>query len=127
MAPIGILLMQMPAMLRAIIDDIVAEQSDMRVVGELTGQDDVRVAVERTGASFLIVGYDGAQLPDPIHDLFSGHPSIRVLAVTDQGREATLYELRPQRIPIGELSASRLVAVLRQPGQIVAGGPTGSG
>jgi hypothetical protein len=84
-APFGILLMQMPAMLRAIISDIVAEQSDMRIAGELIGQADVRVAVERTGASFIIVGHDGARLPDAIHDLFSSHPSIRVLAVTDQG------------------------------------------
>jgi chemotaxis response regulator CheB len=108
-----ILLARMPHMLRSIIRDIVSDEPDMEVVGELAGQARLLAAVEKTDASFVIIGHDGQDAPDTLGELFAYRPSARVLAVAREGRTGILYELRPQRIPIGELSASRLLAVIR--------------
>jgi DNA-binding NarL/FixJ family response regulator len=110
---IRILLADLPQMLRSIIRDIVAGQPDMEVVGELAGQVGVPAMVEQTGATFVIVRHTGLDPQDVIGELLACRPPTRVLAIADEGRAGILYELRPHRIPIGELSAASLVAAIR--------------
>jgi hypothetical protein len=69
--------------------------------------------VEQSGAAFVIVGHDSPDRPEAFHELLLRQPPVRALAITGEGRAAILYELRPQRIPIVDLSASRLVGVIR--------------
>jgi len=107
-------------MLRSIIRDILAGEPDMEVVGELPGQAEVPAMVRQTGATFVIVRQTGPDTPAIFQDLLAAQSPTRVLAIADEGRVAILYELRPQRIPIGELSAARLVAAIRDKGQSMA-------
>jgi DNA-binding NarL/FixJ family response regulator len=113
LVPIRILLTDLPQMLRSIIRDIVADQPDMEVVGELAGPAGVSAMVAQSGATFVIVRHSGSDPPDVFRELLAGRPPTRVLAIADEGRAGTIYELRPQRIPIGELSASSLIAAIR--------------
>jgi DNA-binding NarL/FixJ family response regulator len=100
-------------MLQSIIRSIVADQPDIEVVGELSEPTGLKAMVERTGATMVIVGRDSPDPPDAFGDLLARTPPVRVLALTDEGRAAILYDPRAQRIPVGELSAARLVAVAR--------------
>lgn len=113
MVSIRILLADLPQMLRSIIRDIVEGQPDMEIVGELAGQTGAPAMVEQTGARFVIVRHTGLDPPDIFGELLACRPPTRVLAIADEGRAGILYELRPHRIPIGELSAASLVAVIR--------------
>jgi DNA-binding NarL/FixJ family response regulator len=110
---IRIVLADLPQMLRSIIRDILAGEPDMEVVGELPGQAELPAMVRRTGATFVIVRQTSPDPPTIFHDLLAARPPTRVLAIADEGRAAILYELRPRRIAIGELSAARLVAAIR--------------
>ena len=58
-------------------------------------------------------------------ELLSDHPRVRVVAVEESGRRASLYELRPTCTVLHELSGDELVASIRravQPMPLVAAG-----
>jgi DNA-binding NarL/FixJ family response regulator len=110
----------MPHMLQSIIRGIVADQPDMEVVGELSERAELEAMVEQTSAAFVIMGRDSPDATEGFRTLLTRQPPVRILAITGEGKAASLYELRPQRIPIGELSASRLVSVIRGAGHVLA-------
>ena len=47
-------------------------------------------------------------------ELFAADPRPRVLGIASEGREGFVYELRPYRMPIGELSPETLVNAVRR-------------
>jgi DNA-binding NarL/FixJ family response regulator len=110
-----ILLVEMPRMLCDIITDVVASQPDMVVVGELPERADLLPAVNRTRADVVVLGLPDSDLPNECGPLFDAHPRSRLLGVAADGRRAFLYELRPQRIPLGEVSPQGLLDAIRLP------------
>jgi hypothetical protein len=96
-------------MLRDIVMDALSGAEGVDLVGEV-GAGGAREALWATGADFVVTGRDEARLAT---DLLAARPSLKVLAVIDDGRDAALYELRPHKVSLGELSAERLVAIVR--------------
>jgi hypothetical protein len=86
-----------------------AGADDIDLVGELCAGD-APAALNAHPADFAIVGSDDAQLAG---DLLAIAPRLKLLAVIDDGRDAALYELRPQKVALGELSPERLVGIIR--------------
>jgi len=112
-APARILLLGMPRILRDLIRSIVDRQPDMRVVGELEdGHIDLR-RVERPRADFVIVGLHDSDLPDVCDRLLRHRPETKIVGVSQEGRRAVLYELRPHAEPLGEMSQQVLLDVIR--------------
>lgn len=105
-----LLLVDMPRMLRDIVVDALSKADDVDVVGEVDG-DRAREVVQTTSVDFVITGRDDARLAA---ELLESRPCVKVLAMIDDGRESALYELRPERVALGELSAQRLVAIVRE-------------
>jgi len=99
-------------MLREIIREIVARQADMDVVGDFAAPLPLRDAVVSCDAEFVIAGaeFSGA---DDVGPLLEEHPDVKVLAVEGDGREAFLWELRPKRVPLGEVSPQTLLHAIR--------------
>ena len=112
MEPIKIVLVDMPRMLREIVSQVVAAQPDMEIVRELEAPTRLTQAVDGIGAEFVIAGGD-ALTPDDVDALLETHPRMKVLAVAGDGRDAFLYELRPQRVPLGEVSPHTLLEAIR--------------
>jgi DNA-binding NarL/FixJ family response regulator len=115
-APARILLLGMPRILRDLIRSIVDRQPDMRVVGEI---DDDRVElrrVQRSRADFVIVGLRDSDLPDVCDRLLRQRPDTKIVGVSQEGRRAVLYELRPHAQPLGEMSSQILLDVIRRGG-----------
>jgi DNA-binding NarL/FixJ family response regulator len=106
-----ILLADMPQMLRDIVAGILVPEPDLEVVAETAAVNGLPDAVSRFGADVVIVGRDDPSLATT---LMEGAPRIKVLAVTAGGRESWLYELRPQRVSLGEISPQRLVDEIRK-------------
>jgi hypothetical protein len=101
----------MPRILREIIEQAVADEPDMEIVG-VEGRDvPLRQAVESTRADFVMAGadYDLGEVARVLDE----RPRLRVLAVAGDGREAFLYELRPTRTPLGEVSPQTIVDAIR--------------
>jgi DNA-binding NarL/FixJ family response regulator len=108
-----ILIVGVPSLLREMLAEIIAEEGDMEVVGELSDHVGIVELAERTGANFVIAGLTQAELDSVYEDLLRQRPSTRVLAVTREGRQSSLYELLPHAETLGELSAETLLAVIR--------------
>jgi hypothetical protein len=109
---IRVVITSMPQLLQDIVYAILSVESDL----ELT------VATPPLEATGLVEAFRDADVvivPEPVLDsmacksLLYAHPHIRVVAIAEDGRRAMLYELRPTRVPLGELSSQVLVEAVR--------------
>jgi DNA-binding NarL/FixJ family response regulator len=107
-----IVLIDMPPLLREIVRDAVEREADLELVGELDDAPDVTDALERDRADFVIVGSDAAATGS-VASLVAAQQGMRALELRADGRESVLYELRPHRVPLGEISAEALVRTIR--------------
>lgn len=78
--------------------------------------------VELAQADFAIADAGRVQ-PDEIAEVLDRHPRLKVLSVSGTGRQALLYELRPHRVPIGDLSSGALLTAIRGASRVA--GPAG--
>jgi len=100
-------------MLCDIIEHAVKNESDMVVVGELTDRSYLATTARATEADVIILQLDDSELPAECGALFDARPRIRLLGVAGDGRRTFLYDLRPQRTALGEVSPQRLVDAIR--------------
>src|SRR2546422_828600 len=100
-------------MLSDIITDIVTSQADMEMVGTLADPAAIAATVAETNADVVVLGLPDEELPSEYAGLLSTRPQTRLLGVSGDGRRAFLYELRPYRTPLGEVSPQGLVQAIR--------------
>lgn len=100
-------------MLSDIITDIVTSQPDMEMVGTVTDGVAAAVTVSETDADVIVLGLPDAELPSEYAALLSARPQTRLLGVSGDGRRAFLYEVRPYRSALGEVSPEALIAAIR--------------
>jgi DNA-binding NarL/FixJ family response regulator len=105
-----IFLADLPRLQREIITQILRSQSDLDVVAEAAQDESLLQRVERECADVLVIGRDD---PGLAAALLERQPRMRVVAVARRGRECWLYELRPQRVALGEISSRRLLELVR--------------
>jgi hypothetical protein len=103
----------MPKMLFDILSHVVASEPDMVVAGWLDAEEDLLAAVRRTRATVLLVGQGAEDERENYASLLLGRPQLKVVVVAGDGNTGALYELRPQRVPLGEMSAAALRNVIR--------------
>jgi hypothetical protein len=87
-------------------------QPDIAVIEGAPGNLRLVDVVELARADFAIAGAGRVQ-PEEIAELLDRHPRVKVLQVSGTGRQALLYELRPHRVPIGDLSSGSLLSAIR--------------
>lgn len=100
-------------MLTDIITGLVESQADMVVVGVAEAGADLVSALDDTRPDVVILGLEDAQAAPVSAQALKGRPDLRVIGVSADGRRSSLYELRPCRVPLGELSAQGLVDAIR--------------
>ena len=108
---IRIVLAEMPRLLRDIVRDAVASQADTELVGDFRARNELFRAIQ--GVDVVIVG---AGQPDDSAlalEVFRMSPCTRVLIVAVSGRSAIMWQLRPHKAPLGEVSAESLVRAIR--------------
>jgi hypothetical protein len=116
---VQVVLVELSGILHDIIAGILDAQPDIRVAGDLDDASDVARSVDATGANFVIWGVDG-DVGRFYPDVIDRYPRLKVVAVQNQHHNALLWEMRPvwemrpSRAPLGELSPDRLLAALRE-------------
>ena len=98
--------MRMP---REIMEEAFAENG-FTVVGEHGG--DLLGSMRDTGADALIVQADSCD-EEEIRGVLAELPAARVLAIAPNGDSGSLYELRPHRVHLGDLSPQAVVDAIR--------------
>jgi len=107
-------------MLGDIVRDALAGQPDMELVGDLVvcAGEDVPAVISNSRADVLVVGRELWELGRRDLDLLCECLDTTVLVVTQDGRRAFRYELRPERIPLATeadgVSPQHLVDAIRQ-------------
>jgi chemotaxis response regulator CheB len=116
-----ILLLSMPRLLSDMLADAIDQQADMHVVrvdGGGVAASSVRehrpdvVVVEQAPRPPHASADDGP--PTMVATLLGEFPALTVMTVEEHGREASLYQLRPHRIPVDEPSPTTLVQLIRR-------------
>jgi hypothetical protein len=103
----------MPKMLLDILSHIVAAEPEMVIVGWVNDDEDLAAAAQRTRADVILVGQTAEDERVKYASLLLQRPRVRVVAISGDGRTGLLYELRAQRISLGEMSADALRRAIR--------------
>jgi DNA-binding NarL/FixJ family response regulator len=85
----------------------------MEVVGEATSLGDMLVLAARIAADVVLMGPTEMELPELILQLLQEEPHLKVLGLVDGGRRAYLYELRPHREVLEQMSIEELLRAIR--------------
>lgn len=107
-------------MLLNIITDTLAPQPDMDIVGEDPMAASLLDAAERSNADVVILARHG-EGDGGYDELLYGCSRLKVIEIFGEGRYGSLHELRPRRVPLGEMSPPRLVDVIRAAASPAAG------
>ena len=113
MESVRVVLMDMSPLLRQILRGVVHGGSGIKVVAEYAEMTPLVRAVEEHDADVVLFGHESTRLPSECRELLEARPYTRLLAVGNEGRRSTLYELRPHREPLGEVSPDELMEAIR--------------
>jgi len=113
MSSTRILLAELSPALRQALVPVLADQVDVELVGDVSGAIEILLAVGETRADVVVLGMPGIELPGIAGQLLDEYPQLKVLAVNLERRRALLYELRPQLLLVGEVSADGLLQAIR--------------
>ena len=113
MRSIGVLLVsEHRSMLSEIVRRVLADVPEVTIADELVGDAHVARSVERTHADVVVWFVEPGASSDGALELLARHPRVRVITVEGDGRRGFLWEMRPRREPLGELSPQVLIAAL---------------
>jgi chemotaxis response regulator CheB len=115
MPSIRIAIAALPQLLRDIVVDALSSEPDMELVAETPTPGDLGCLVESASPDLAIVACERSEL-GRLGRLIHGSP-VTLIAITDEGRRGSLYELCPREVDLGELSPRVLVNVIRQVAQ----------
>ena len=62
----------------------------------------------------VLIARAGSLERDEVISLLYRRPRMRVITVEELGPQAYMFELRPERVDLGELSPNRLVDIVRE-------------
>jgi hypothetical protein len=110
--PIRVVLVELTGLTRDVVKGILAEAPDIELIGEVS-MSEFGGPNPPARADVAILAGSGGPLSERAHELLKLRPLLRVLAVAYGGREGSLYELRPHRTPLGELSSHVLLDAVR--------------
>jgi hypothetical protein len=110
---VGVVLVDMPRMLREIVREQIDEASDMEVAAEVADAGGLDEALRTRHVDFVVAGSDSVGRAD-VGRLLDERPKLKVLTIDGDGRDAVLYELRPRRTRLGEISPDGLLRALRR-------------
>jgi len=108
----NVLFSDLPALLVDIITPTIEAAPEFRIVGNVGRGESLLEAVERTDAD-IIIATESIVAREEYVDVFYARRSLKVVEIMSNGLYGAIYELRPRRVHLGELSQPWLLSVLR--------------
>lgn len=112
MPRIRVVLSKMPRVLHDIVHSILAAEPDIDV-SDTSSHSTAPMTLDDVRDAHVVVITEPELAHMNYESLLYGNPRLRLVAVSGDGHNAALYELRPCRIPLGELSSQTLVDAVR--------------
>lgn len=110
---VRVLLLEMPQLLRGILEHAIQLHSDCELVKDTRGA--FQMLTDRTVApDVVIMGLTAAEDATLVPALFAHWPTAQIMTVMQAGDDAAVYELRPSRRALGQMSPAEIVEVLRE-------------
>jgi DNA-binding NarL/FixJ family response regulator len=110
---IRVLLVDMPKLLSDLLEQAFRTDDAIRVVGVSSSKARLVPDTEATRPDYVVVGMDDDTLPRECRELFAERARLRMLGVAPHDGRVDLFELRPERVPLGRVSPTELVAAVR--------------
>jgi DNA-binding NarL/FixJ family response regulator len=97
-------------LLREMIENAIAAEPDMVIVGPVKPIETTHAAAERLHADVVIVGNSDK---DQALQLLRGLPRLKVFVLAGNGRYAMQYDLRLNQQAFADISLGRLISAIR--------------
>jgi DNA-binding NarL/FixJ family response regulator len=110
--PVRVLLLAMPQLLRGILEHAIQLQSDFELLKD-TRRTLQMLTEQMVPPDVVILGLSAAEDATLVPALFARWPTAKVLTVTQAGDDAAVYELKPRRRALGQMSPAEIVESLR--------------
>jgi DNA-binding NarL/FixJ family response regulator len=110
---IRVLLANHPLMIPDAIRELVAEQEDMEVVGDVHGPMKILQETGRVHADAVILAQEGAEEPALCSQLLAVYPDLTILSVTPDMASVFTQQLCSHRQEVGSLKREDIVQTLR--------------
>lgn len=109
---VRVLLLEMPMLLRGILEHAVHLRSDCELLKVTNGS--LPLLAEQAAPDVVIMGLTAAEDATLVLALFARWPGTQVMTVMSTGNDAVVYELRPHRRALGQMSPTEIVDTLRE-------------
>ncbi len=115
MQTIKVILASRPKILSDVIRNLIDCQPDMQVVGEVLDPIELLIAVMATPVDAVIVT-PLASTGDPkiCHHLLAERPRLKIIALSEEGDAAFLYESKSRKKRIDEPSGQLILSAIRE-------------
>lgn len=116
--PIRVVMYGLPRLWCDLLRGILADESDIDLSAVDAWTRTQRVPAPATGQTpdvvvLALADHRPDETPALPHELLRRFPAMRIVAIEDRGRRASLYELRPCRLALGELTPESFVRAVR--------------
>jgi DNA-binding NarL/FixJ family response regulator len=109
---VRVLLLEMPQLLRGILEYAIQRHSDCELMQDPRGV--FQMLTDRTiTPDVVIIGLTATEDATLVPALFARWPRVQVMTVMAAGEDAVVYELKPQRRTLGQMSPAEIVDTLR--------------
>lgn len=113
MAYIRVALVELPPLLHDIVIRVVADQADLEVLGQYRHYEELLVSDNESAPDVIVIGIGDGDVNGICGRLLARHPQVKIVAVGGDGRRVFLYDLRPHRVAVGEVSPEELLQAIR--------------
>lgn len=106
-----VLLLELPQLLRDLLEHAVQGHSDCRLLKETIRASDGLVD-QRVAPDIVILGLTATDDATIVPALFARWPRVQVMTVMPAGKDAVVYELQPRVRALGPMSPAEIVTTL---------------
>jgi hypothetical protein len=97
---IRVILVGIPRLLADIVEELIARQPDIELVGSVVADRNLGRVIERARPDVILCRASGTVLPAAYCEILEAEPYVRLLAIEASDRTGFVYDLRPVRTPL---------------------------
>ncbi len=112
MADIRVIVGKAPRLLGEIVTAVLAKEPNINVIGEAESVGELVELCVRAQPDLVVFGSVNADVEEIGRRVLQQSPRAKVVALAENGRNTFVFELRPHKVEIGELSAEELAQVV---------------